>query len=138
MGRGGRKERPQAPAQVVARRWRDYVTASGRRPVKDFLRGLSDDDAEGVLGAMGDVRKNGLDSARHLREEIYEVRADGVTDDYRVLFAKQGRRSQILLSLVAMTKHTQKTPDHEIDLANRRLRDWEQRGRARRKQRPGR
>jgi len=57
------------------RRWRDYRTAAGRRPVKEFIAELSDTDAAAVAAAMKDVEESGLSVARHLRGEIYEVRA---------------------------------------------------------------
>lgn len=116
-----------APSQVVSHRWRHFATAAGRLPVKEFLRALSDEDAWEVAAAMKDVRNNGLRAARHLRNEIYEVRASGPSDDYRVLFAPDGKKSRILLALEAVAKHGQKTPDRVIDLAERRLRDWRSR-----------
>lgn len=48
---------------------------------------------------MKEVRDHGLIAARHLRGEIYEVRADGDRVIYRVLFAAEGEREQILLAL---------------------------------------
>jgi hypothetical protein len=41
------------------RRWRDYRTASGRRPVKEALDELSDMDLASVAAAMRDVREKG-------------------------------------------------------------------------------
>lgn len=113
------------------RRWRDYTTESGRRPVKEFLDGLDDSDLASVVAAMIDVRQNGLRVTRHLDGDIYEVRADGKGVIYRVLFAPQGKSKQILLSLEGFKKKTQKTPTASIRLAKRRLRDWERRGRRR-------
>lgn len=118
--------------RAVRQRWRDYRTAIGRPPVKDFIDDLPDADAEEVAAAMRDVRKNGLKVARQLHEDIYEVRADGVSESYRLLFAQEGARSQILLSLHMISKHTQKTPPADIALAEKRLRDWRERGRQRR------
>jgi hypothetical protein len=69
------------------RRWRDYRTAAGRRPVKEFIDGLSDTDAAAVVAAMRDVCDTGLAAARHLRGDIHEVRADGDRQTYRILFA---------------------------------------------------
>jgi phage-related protein len=109
-------------------RWRDYRTRSGRRPVKAFLDSLSDEDAAAVVAAMKEVKVEGLTAARHLDGEIYEVRADGLRVIYRVLFASQGKRSPILLSLEAFKMKTQKTPIQSIRLAKRRLREWERRG----------
>jgi phage-related protein len=110
------------------RRWRDYRTAAGRRPIKEFIADLSDTDAAAVVAAMRDVRDVGLAAARHLRGEIYEVRADGDRQTYRILFAPEGRRSQVLLALEGFSKKTQKTPLDEIRLAERRLADWRRRG----------
>jgi len=75
---------------MVRRRWRDYTTESGRRPVKEFLDGLDDADLASVVAAM--------------------VRADGRGVIYRVLFAPQGKNKQVLLSLEGFRKKTQKTP----------------------------
>lgn len=47
----------------VGHRWRDYRTRAGRRPVKDFIDGLSDEDAAEVVAAMAEVREEGLDAA---------------------------------------------------------------------------
>ena len=113
---------------MVRHRWRDYATASGRRPIKEFLSGLSDEDLASVVGAMNDVRRQGLRAARHLEGEIYEVRADGRGVIYRVLFAPQGKHKQVFLTLEAFKKKTQKTPAEAIRLAQRRLQDWERRG----------
>jgi phage-related protein len=110
------------------RRWRDYRTAAGRRPIKEFIDGLSDTDAAVVVAAMRDVRDVGLAAARHLRGQIYEVRADGDRQTYRILFAPEGRRSQVLLALEGFSKKTQKTPPEKIRLAERRLADWRRRG----------
>jgi phage-related protein len=113
------------------RRWRDYRTAAGRRPIKEFIDGLSDVDAAAVVAAMKDVRETGLVLARHLRGEVYEVRADGDRQTFRILFAPEGQRSQILLALDGFSKKTQKTPPEKIQLAERRLADWRRRGETR-------
>ncbi|HKG38967.1 MAG TPA: type II toxin-antitoxin system RelE/ParE family toxin [Conexibacter sp.] len=108
------------------RRWRDYRTASGRRPVAEFIDGLSDRDAAAVLAGMADVRDRGLRAARHLDGDVWEVRVDGDRVIYRVLFAQE----QILLALEAFNKKTRRTPPATIALARRRLEDWRTRGAA--------
>ncbi len=109
------------------RRWRDYRTPSGRRPVRDFLETLPDADAAEVLAAMKDVRLEGLRAARHLRGDIYEVRAESQTQAFRVLFAAEGFYRQVLLALEGFSKKTQKTPRRFLELAERRLGDWRER-----------
>jgi len=111
------------------RRWRMYRTSSGSSPVREFLAALDDDAATAIAAAMRDVAIEGLGAARHLRGEIYEVRASGDRQAFRVLFANEGRRGQILLGLEAFSKKTQRTPPPKIALAERRLQDWRTRGR---------
>jgi phage-related protein len=110
-------------------RWRDYTTAAGARPVKDFFDELTDDEVASVIAAMREVAELGLACARHLRGDVYEVRADADRRSFRVLFAKETKF--ILLSLAGFEKKTQKTPAREIELAERRLKDWRAHGRRR-------
>ena len=53
----------------MVHRWRDYQSASGRRPIKEFLAGLDDEDLASVVAAMKEVRQRGLEAARHLDGE---------------------------------------------------------------------
>jgi phage-related protein len=82
-----RRKRPRSESK---RRWRDYQTPAGRRPVRDFLAALDEADAAAVLAAMKDVEKNGLAVAEHLDDDIHEVKADGARQTFRVLFAPEG------------------------------------------------
>jgi phage-related protein len=107
-------------------RWRDYRTASGARPVKVFLDTLSDEEAASVVAAMKDVAERGLDRARHLRGDVYEVRADSDRRAFRILFSQETKF--ILLSLSVFSKKSQTTPPRELALADARLRDWRERG----------
>jgi phage-related protein len=112
------------------RRWRDYRTAAGGRPVRDFLDALTDEELAEVVAAMKDVSAEGLAAAKHLRGELYEVKAEAPTRSFRVLFATEGRFGQVLLSLSAFVKKTQKAPKQELELAEKRLNDWRSRGKA--------
>jgi phage-related protein len=95
----------------------------------ELIRRAPDGDKAAILAAMKEVRRDGLRAARHLRGELFEVRADGDRVIYRVLFAREGEQGRILLSLAAFNKKTQRTPPAQIDLAARRLRDWRSRAR---------
>jgi hypothetical protein len=75
---------------MAKRRWRDYRTAAGRRPIKEFLEALDDEEVAAVTTAMKEVKDKGLRAARHLGNAIYEVRAPGNQVTYRLLFAPQG------------------------------------------------
>lgn len=96
--------------------------------MRDFLDGLTDEELAEVVAAMKEVSAEGLDAAKHLRGDVYEVKADAATRSFRVLFAAEGRFSQVLLSLSGFIKKTQKTPKQELDLAETRLAEWRARG----------
>jgi phage-related protein len=121
-----RRKRPRA---VPKRRWRDYETPAGHRPVKAFLDRLGDLDVAAIVAALREVEQSGLATAKHLRGEIYEVIADGDRQTFRILFAPEGRHKQVLLALDGFSKKTQKTLPDRLRLAERRLADWRMRGR---------
>jgi phage-related protein len=95
--------------------------------VKEFLAKLSDEEVAAISAGMREVRQRGTAAARHLRDDIYEVRADAATRSFRLLFSCEGKYSQVLLSLSIYEKRTQKAPTQEIDLAEKRLKDWRKR-----------
>ena len=76
---------------------------------------------------MKEVRSDGLVAARHLRGDIYEVRADGDRQAFRILFAPEGKAKNVFLALEGFSKKTQKTPPETILVAERRLADWRRR-----------
>jgi phage-related protein len=127
------RSRVPVAEKVIVRRWRDYRTAAGARPVKAFLDELTDDELAAIIAGMKDVARRGLPAAKHLRGDLYEVRADAATRSFRLLFAVEGRFNQVLLSLSAFAKKTQRTPQHELELAEARLREWQARGTEQRK-----
>jgi phage-related protein len=117
----------------VKRRWRDYQTPGGRRPVKDFLmEQCSDEERANILEHMRAIKEKGAreGGGRKLKGRIWEVRVDQDGIIHRVTFASVGGKGRILLSLDAFTKKTQKTPRGKIALAEERLKDWEERGEA--------
>ncbi len=77
---------------------------------------------------MKEISHGGLVAAKHLRGDVYEVRADASTRSFRVLLSMEGKLSTVLLSLSAFVKKTQKTPTQELELAERRLAEWRARG----------
>ena len=109
---------------MLAGGWRDYQT-------------FTDDEVAAIVAGMKEVAERGLKAAKHLRGDVYEVRGDAATRSFHVLFATEGRKRHILLSLSAFEKRTQKTPPRELDLAETRLRDWRERGASKKAGRPG-
>jgi phage-related protein len=118
---GGRQHR---------RQWRFYETRAGNKPVKAFLDDLPATEAAEIAATMKHVAEMGLEAARHLRGDIWEVRVDGENRIYRVLFSAEGKFQHVLLALEGFTKKTQKTPPKTIQLAERRLSEWRTRGKA--------
>ena len=114
----------------MRRRWRFYESSNGSPITRRELARLSEDAAAALAAEMRVVARLGLrdGGARHLRNDIWEVRAHGEEIAVRALFAKQGRSGHILLALHFFTKKTQATPKQKIDLAEKRLVDWISRG----------
>jgi len=126
MGVSMKRIAPRRP--LYRRHWRPFRTGAGRRPAYDFLHTQTLEDYTKIIAAMTDVADYGLAMAKHLRGEIWEVRADGLNQTFRVLFAPEGHFGQVLLALDAFSKKKQKTPPRMIDLAETRLADWRRRG----------
>jgi phage-related protein len=58
---------------------------------------------------------------------ISELRVNVGNDHFRLLFAAQGKYSQVLLAVRVFTKKSNKLPKQDHALAIKRLKDWEQR-----------
>ena len=123
-----REDTAPTPEQYK-RRWRFYKTAGGARPIEAFLDTLSDEQQAAIYDEMSVVEHEGLIAARHLRGDLYEVRASFQGQAFRVLFAAEGRFGQVLLALEAISKKTRKIPPLTLELAEKRLSDWRARGR---------
>ena len=112
------------------RQWRFYRSLAGREPVREFLDQLSDADAAAVATAMKEVRSAGrghLD-VNHLQGDVWQIEIDGQSVIYRLLFAEEGRFSQVLLALEIVNKKWQTARTRHIRLAERRLSEWRGRG----------
>src|SRR5215471_14189191 len=121
------KPRPtEREPRAVRRRWRFYMTEAGRRPVDEFLDGVSEDDAARIAAAMKQVRRNGRadPDVNHLRGDIWQLEVDGERVIYRLLYAELGRSGQALLALEIVTKRVaegQESPHRARRGAPRRL-----------------
>ena len=114
------------------RQWRFYRTASAEEPVREFLwdRHLPDEDAAAIAAVMTEVRNAGRahPDVNHLRGDIWQLEIRGRTAIYRLLFAEEGRYQQVLLALEVVNKKWQKAKGRHIELAEKRLADWRERG----------
>src|SRR5207248_1552319 len=57
-------------------------------PVKSFLDELTDEEVAAVVAGMKEIAAEGLRAAKHLRGDIYEVRADASTRSFRLLLSR--------------------------------------------------
>jgi phage-related protein len=112
----------------VKRRWRHYATPSGERPVDTYLDKLTDEDAARVMARMAKIRDEGTPAARHLVEDLWEARVDGLGLTHRILFTEEGAKGRILLAIAGFTKKSTKTPPRIIKMALRRRDEWRSRG----------
>ncbi len=117
--------------------WRFFTNARGERIVERFIAEQADADVAAIAVAMGRVQRRGVQAARHLRGEIFEVRVAGDRKQFRILFATEGGYNQVLLALESFTKKTQKTPPDRIELAEERLAEWRRRGEEMRRKQAG-
>lgn len=106
-------------SDVAKRRWRFYETAAGRKVVREQLDALDADHAAEITAAMAEVRRQGRRAAKHLRGDVWEVKADYKGLAYRVLFAEEGDEGQVCLALELFSKKSQKTPPQTIALVER-------------------
>lgn len=109
---------------AVGHRWRFYRTRTRAAVVEKELRAFDRPARAAVRAEMKLVKVVGLEEARHLRGDIYELRVTAGGQAYRLLFAQVGSKGRILLALHAFSKKTAATPPHEIRLAEQRLADW--------------
>jgi phage-related protein len=106
---------------------RFYQSATGREPVREWLRSLSAEDRQ-ILGT--DIRTLefgwpiGMPLCRALGNGLWEVRSSLPRGRIaRVIFCVHERYAVLLHGFI---KKTQKTPKPDIDLALRRKREVEQ------------
>lgn len=101
-----------------------YRTLAGDEPVRQWLRDLPKADRQAIGEDIAYVQYKwpiGKPRVDHLRGPIWEVRCTIGNRIARVLFAVE--KSEMVL-LHAFVKKTQQTPSAEIEMALKRLKDW--------------
>ena len=101
-----------------------YQLPSGREPVRDWLKVLSDEDRKIVGEDIKDVEFSwpiGMALCRAMGKGLWEVRSDLTGGRIaRTLFCiHEGR----MVLLHAFIKKTQKTPDADLELAMKRKKE---------------
>ena len=102
---------------------RFFRTDSGREPVREWLKGLAAEDRKVIGEDIKDVEFSwpiGMPLVRSLGRELWEVRSSlphGRTA--RIVFCVE---QECMVLLHGFVKKSQKTPQHDIDLALKRKR----------------
>jgi phage-related protein len=117
-------KQPSQPAQWVIEFYQD---ARSRRPVENWL---DDQDAKTVARVhhtFNLLREHGtqlgMPHSRHVRGKIWELRIAVGRRDYRMLyFAWVGKR---FVLLHAFAKQTPRTPAADLDIAERRMAEYQ-------------
>lgn len=101
-----------------------YRTATGVEPVRDWLRGLPDDDRREIGFDLATVQVGwpvGMPLCRSLGDGIWEVRSSLPSRRIaRILFFVHEGRIGIVNGFI---KKTMKTPPDEIELARKRMKE---------------
>jgi phage-related protein len=101
-----------------------YRAASGDEPVREWLKGLNKSDRQAIGEDIAYVQYKwpiGKPRVDHLRGPVWEVRSTIGNRITRVLFAVE--KSEMVL-LHGFIKKTQQTNPADIELAIKRLKDW--------------
>jgi phage-related protein len=105
---------------------RFYRSDSGREPVREWLKSLDAEDRRIIGEDIKDVEFSwpiGMPLVRSLGRELWEVRSRLLRGRIaRVIFCVE---KDCMVLLHGFLKKTQKTPEHEIDLALARKKGME-------------
>jgi phage-related protein len=106
-----------------------YTTERGNSPIDEFLDGLDKKSRAKVAAHLSLLEEQGPNLKRPyadiIRGKIRELRIHHSSNQYRILYFFQ-LRDQIIL-LHAFSKKTQQLKVKEIELAERRMKEWTQR-----------
>ncbi len=104
-----------------------YVTPSGGKPIEDFFDSLSAKEVQKVVWTLDIVRKQQMLSKEYFKKltgsgGIWEVRASHGKKEFRLLcFFQEGK---LVILTNGFVKKSQKTPEAEIELAQKRKADY--------------
>jgi phage-related protein len=102
---------------------RFYATASGNEPVREWLRGLPQDDRRAIGEDIKTAQYGwpiGMPLIRKLEPGLWEVRSRITAGIARVLFTVE---DQMMVLLHGFVKKSQKTPTADLKTARQRLAD---------------
>lgn len=101
-----------------------YRSATGKEPVREWPKELPKDDRKTIGEDIAYVQYKwpiGKPRVDHLRGAIWEVRTSLNNRIARTLIAVEGGQMVLLHGFI---KKTQQTPTGDIDLAEKRFKEW--------------
>lgn len=108
-----------------------YSTKAGEEVVADYLNSLPSKDLAKVMRDIELLGEYGTalhePQTKHIDGAIWELRTKFSTNIYRIFYFIRQNNKIVLLH--GFTKKTQRTPQREIDLAKKRMDDYQQRNR---------
>ena len=103
-----------------------YENENGRLPVREELESLSESDQAKAATHIALLEKlgHGLREphVKHLQEKLKELRFKISEGQYRIFFFFHVGEKVVLLH--SMVKKTQQTPQRDLELALKRMKDW--------------
>lgn len=101
-----------------------YRTETGNEPVRDWLKGLSREDKRKIGEDIKTAQLGwplGMPLIRKIQKDLWEVRTTLDSGIARVFFTVDG---EYMILLHGFIKKSQKTPQHELNTALVRLRNY--------------
>ena len=102
-----------------------YKTEAGNEPVREWLKRLPQDDRRAIGEDIKTAQYGwplGMPLIRKIERGLWEVRSNIRTGIARVFFTVMG---SMMILLHGFVKKSQKTPQNELDTAQRRLNNLE-------------
>jgi len=102
-----------------------YKTSNGNEPVREWLQSLSKEIKKIVgedIRTVQIVWPHGMPLVKHMGGKLWEIRSSIPNGIVRILFTIKNEHIVLLHSFI---KKTQKTPQQELEMARKRLKEWE-------------
>jgi phage-related protein len=109
-----------------------YEAANGQIPVREFIETLNVKERAKVAWTIDLLMEFGINLgmpyAEHVEGDLWELRARLSNSRYRIIyFLNTGK---VFIMLHGFVKKTQKISKNDLDIANKRLRDYSSRRRS--------
>ena len=102
-----------------------YETSTGNSPIKRYIDDLPKEDQARFLEVIDEIETEGLNATRvifkPIEGKLWEIKFRSVRAGYRVFYILLEK--DLMVWLHAFSKKTQKTPQKELDIARKRMKE---------------